>query len=643
MPDRSAAPDTATRPPPDCPLDRPGHAWLVEDLEPDAPPDLPNSPVPASPHLMPDLPAPLDAPRPRPGLAAPEWLAAPPLLGHAPSGPPDDGPFLTVARDWRAAALPALRHWLAAGHRLRVVAYSDELRAAVLAAFPDALDLAGRSAQSLGARAEAVAASRRAAVAARAAPLEENRAALETARRALAAWEARPGHDRPGALEAQRDQLDAEREHFAHHLDRESGTPFGQLRRDLVGRHAHALEAARAECGELLDRVNGLDNDLAEVGGVAAQLRGELGAKRGLLVSVRGLLRADDRPARLAVLETSLVAKRAERDQVAARHAEAEARAAELAAAAEAELGELDRAELERRRALLDGQLAELDAKLQSARDAERAGRDACRAAGLPELADLALVAARLERAEAELAGCHAELAACRPERYAPHLLAGAALVVAGPEPAAPDEARFDRVVMLGAESATEADLVAAWGHAPAQWLVASHRGNGPVSRLVTRQRPRWQYANGWRVYLDARLVPTRAEPLASCPEVVIHWAKLPDKSEEPAMLAFPPHFDWPRAAAVVRDELDSHELVAPGEPAWRELPEAVAAEWGGEPAGECGLAPGLSECRGRCGPHEVPPLVRLRFDASAGWTPESARDWLAANRLPTLRVVVLS
>lgn len=317
--------------------------------------------------------------------------------------------------------------------------------------------------------------------------------------------------------------------------------------------------------------------------------------------------------------------------------------------------GEADAARI----AALEARLRELDAASLPEPDAAfRDGRDRLIAARRAELA--AELAGRLDRLRASRNGTHPpDEPADRLREQLAELTGGAkspVQVVVGPPAAVgsdpllvashPEAApRFDRLVWVGDGTQEQihatARLAAGW-----VWVGASGSGGYFDDLWAALDDAPWAVEGGRHLVrftvppVDSRPQLVR-EPLLDRADIELRYLD-GDAGRELAEMHFPVGMTAAEARAFVAAELGEVRIASLGPAVWREAADAVTCCW---PAVEndptatpCAvdLSDGVTEQV--CG-HLT---ASVRFATAAGWTRESAADWLAARCHTSARTAVI-
>ncbi len=620
-------------------------------------------------HDRPPFDGPVDAPGP---LAWADLRLPPPAAVESSADAPDtpltvagllalsDCPelMLVSAADSVAAAVSAATRALAAGRRVVVLAAdpcdADKLVARLRSHAPVRALGAGemanqlpaasgeRTARALG---EAAAAAARAQIHDRLRLLDARREAL---RAVLDAGDAPPAAD----WSDDHARLSTEIDRLPDTLAAETDTPFAHARRGLADRHAAALAAADQEVAAAQNALAAGRIELDQVRAEAAGLAAEAAKPAGLFAAVKHLFHRDDAPARAAHLDARLVELTAvEAALVRDAQAADEARG-RLHAGSAAEAEALIAAERDRRAAALADRLAEVTARRTAALAAEAARRSAWAAAGFSSPPDPDVAAARLAQADADHADTHALLSHLDAPTLGRRLAATHRLVVgpasgvgrdpalAGPHPA------FDRLILADADAVPDRTIDAALAVAGGWTLVGACDPKTAFGRLWTAfHRPAWGIERGGWV---ARLAPVpahqrsrlRCEPVFDRPDVELRFALGGQTLVE---VAFPRGRTAATAKEFLAQELGETRPAPIGEARWDESADAHLVVWPDcdSPEAEwADLGDGVRE-RTWGDLTADPPAVRtaaLAFDKAAGWTADTAADWLAHHALPPPR-----
>lgn len=346
-------------------------------------------------------------------------------------------------------------------------------------------------------------------------------------------------------------------------------------------------------------------------------------------------------------LERNVAALEGEVRALTTRAAELSAKFAAAGTAHAAELEARVTAEVSARQSACDALLTATEADFARGR-AEVDALKKVIAAAVPgedhAAAHAELTAARAAHADAER-GAHAARARALTD---PRAVVGVPLCV-GADPvfaALPADAPFDLLILDRAELLPEAEF-ARLSRLAKRWLLVGdasaapppsrngRRAEVPFFARVAAALDREPLVPEGPRYV-CRLLPPVArraltrEPLADRPEIELRFVA--DEAEPVvAEIAFPAALPVPDAKAFLYGELNEVRLRPLGEAVWTELEVTWPAA--GDGGAWVNLEPGVRERVVGAGAGAF--TAALSFDAAAGWTAESAGEWIAAHLPP--------
>lgn len=345
-------------------------------------------------------------------------------------------------------------------------------------------------------------------------------------------------------------------------------------------------------------------------------------------------------------LERTVVALEGEVQALAARTADLSARFAAADAAHAAELEARVTSEVAARQSACDALLTATEADFARGRAEVEALKKVIAGAVPGEdhaAAHAELIAARAAHADAERAASAARERALTD----PRAVVGVPLCV-GADPvfaALPADAPFDLLILDRAELLPEAEF-ARLSRLAKRWLLVGDASAAPQPR--NGRRADVPFFARAAAALDretlvpegpryvCRLLPPVArraltrEPLADRPEIELRFVA--DEAEPVvAEIAFPAALPVPDAKAFLCGELNEVRLRPLGEAVWTELEVTWPAA--GDGGAWVNLEPGVRERVVGAGAGAF--TAALSFDPAAGWTAESAAEWIAAHLPP--------
>ncbi len=396
----------------------------------------------------------------------------------------------------------------------------------------------------------------------------------------------------------------------------------------------------------------------------------------GVVGILKGWFAKDETPARLAELQQAM-------DSVEAAIRDADTATEKLATARKeaesrhlAELDTLTREELARLDTVRSARLSEVATQRAKVEESLSAHHGKLATAGFPVANhptpdDLETLRTRIGEARkraatsADLARGWAQELAGNPGDFAARFLAQVRVVV-GPAPSAgvdpliltshrESEPGFDRLLLAEADHLGEPEFHTA-ARLALRWVLvgdvasaqhsrpgASRNGRNPpapprpglFAKLWQTLHRRTWFAEDSSVVARFHDVPRsalRCEPLADRPDIELRFAELSTGEEVLAEVRFPPDLGTADAKSFLASELTEVRLAPCGPVRWHEDPDRVTACW---PAAEAAarspiwvdLQAGVREKVVGLGPDAL--TAAVIFDKSAGWSRDSATDWV--------------